>query len=68
MNSDDSRRLPDRAFKHPGEGLTLWPLCFYCNNRKEREGGKMRGPLKNLFSCKACEEKRAKSKHELSGA
>ena len=66
MNSDDYRRLPDRAFKHPGEGLAIWPLCHYCNNRKERLGGKMRGPLKNLFSCKACEEKREQARQRQS--
>lgn len=69
MNSDDrtgTRR--DVHFRIIGEGMSIALACFFCGQRKFREGGKMRGPFKNLFSCKACEEKRAQSKHELSGA
>ncbi|HNE33149.1 MAG TPA: hypothetical protein PK365_12280 [Nitrospira sp.] len=58
MSSDDIKRPKDTAFRYAGEGLPIWPLCFFFHQRKERSGGKMRGPLRNLFSCKACEEKR----------
>jgi len=65
MNSDDSRRAGDVHFRIVGEGMSIHLACFYCQQRKMREGGKMRGPLKNLFSCKACEEKREQKRASI---
>lgn len=58
MTSDETTKPADKEFRFAGEGLSLHPLCFYCGKRKFREGGRMRGPLKNLFSCRHCEEDR----------
>ncbi len=64
MTSDDTKRPQDTAFRYAGEGLAIWPLCFYCDTRKQREGGRMRGPFSNLFSCRDCEEQRRQRRLE----
>lgn len=58
MTSDDAKRPRDTAFRYAGEGLPIWPRCYYCDQKKDRSGGRMRGPFSNLFSCRDCEELR----------
>ena len=60
MTSDDTRRGQDAKWREVGSGMPITLRCMYCHLPKLRAGGKFRGPLRKLFSCAACEEKRAK--------
>jgi hypothetical protein len=42
MTSDDSRHVPDRAFRHPGVGMSPMFLCPCCAKRKQSAGRRLK--------------------------
>ena len=61
MTSDDTRRGQDAKWREVGTGMQITVMCVFCHRRTTTLGGRMRGPLRKLFSCSACEEKRGKA-------
>lgn len=59
MTSDDMRRGQDTKWRQVGTGMQITVMCVFCHRRTTTLGGRFRGPYRKLFSCAACEEKRA---------